>query len=205
MLKIAVLVSGGGSNLQAIIDKVSDGYLDKVAIEYVISDTKGAYALERAEKVGIKTLTYDKKEYGDSLSKKILDTLKGNVDVIVLAGFFSIIKKELIDEFRNRIINIHPSLIPSFCGKGAYGIHVHEKAIEYGVKISGCTVHFVDEGTDTGAIILQKSVPVYGEDTPKQLQERILVEEHKALPEALKLISEGKVRVEGRRTFISAQ
>lgn len=205
MLKIAVLVSGGGSNLQAIIDKVSDGYLDKVAIEYVISDTKGAYALERAEKVGIKTLTYDKKEYGDSLSKKILDTLKGKVDVIVLAGFFSIIKKELIDEFRNRIINIHPSLIPSFCGKGAYGIHVHEKAIEYGVKISGCTVHFVDEGTDTGAIILQKSVPVYGEDTPKKLQERILVEEHKALPEALKLISEGKVRVEGRRTFISAQ
>lgn len=202
MLKIAVLVSGGGSNLQAIIDKVSDGYLDKVAIEYVISDTKGAYALERAEKVGIKTLTYDKKEYGDSLSKKILDTLKGKVDVIVLAGFFSIIKKELIDEFRNRIINIHPSLIPSFCGKGAYGIHVHEKAIEYGVKISGCTVHFVDEGTDTGAIILQKSVPVYGEDTPKQLQERILVEEHKALPEALKLISEGKVRVEGRKTII---
>lgn len=205
MLKIAVLVSGGGSNLQAIIDKVSDGYLDKVAIEYVISDTKGAYALERAEKVGIKTLTYDKKEYGDSLSKKILDTLKGKVDVIVLAGFFSIIKKELIDEFRNRIINIHPSLIPSFCGKGAYGIHVHEKAIEYGVKISGCTVHFVDEGTDTGAIILQKSVPVYGEDTPKKLQERILVEEHKALPEALKLISEGKVRVEGRKTYISAQ
>ena len=202
MLKIAVLVSGGGSNLQAIIDKVSDGYLDKVAIEYVISDTKGAYALERAEKVGIKTLTYDKKEYGDSLSKKILDKLKGKVDVIVLAGFFSIIKKELIDEFRNRIINIHPSLIPSFCGKGAYGIHVHEKAIEYGVKISGCTVHFVDEGTDTGAIILQKSVPVYGEDTPKKLQERILVEEHKALPEALKLISEGKVRVEGRKTII---
>ena len=205
MLKIAVLVSGGGSNLQAIIDKVSDGYLDKVSIEYVISDTKGAYALERAEKAGIRTLTYDKKEYGDSLSGKILETLKGNVDVIVLAGFFSIIKKELIDEFRNRIINIHPSLIPSFCGKGAYGIHVHEKAIEYGVKISGCTEHFVDEGTDTGAIILQKSVPVYGEDTPKQLQERILVEEHKALPEALKLISEGKVRVEGRRTFISAQ
>lgn len=205
MLKIAVLVSGGGSNLQTIIDRVSDGYLDKVSIEYVISDTKGAYALERAEKAGIRTLTYDKKEYGDSLSGKILETLKGNVDVIVLAGFFSIIKKELIDEFRNRIINIHPSLIPSFCGKGAYGIHVHEKAIEYGVKISGCTVHFVDEGTDTGAIILQKSVPVYGEDTPKQLQERILVEEHKALPEALKLISEGKVRVEGRRTFISAQ
>ena len=202
MLKIAVLVSGGGSNLQAIIDKVSDGYLDKVAIEYVISDTKGAYALERAEKVGIKTLTYDKKEYGDSLSKKILDTLKGKVDVIVLAGFFSIIKKELIDEFRNRIINIHPSLIPSFCGKGAYGIHVHEKAIEYGVKISGCTVHFVDEGTDTGAIILQKSVPVYGEDTPKKLPERILVVEHNALPEALKLISEGKVRVEGRKTII---
>ena len=205
MLKIAVLVSGGGSNRQTIIDRVSDGYLDKVSIEYVISDTKGAYALERAEKAGIRTLTYDKKEYGDSLSGKILETLKGNVDVIVLAGFFSIIKKELIDEFRNRIINIHPSLIPSFCGKGAYGIHVHEKAIEYGVKISGCTVHFVDEGTDTGAIILQKSVPVYGEDTPKQLQERILVEEHKALPEALKLISEGKVRVEGRRTFISAQ
>lgn len=205
MLKIAVLVSGGGSNLQTIIDRVSDGYLDKVSIEYVISDTKGAFALERAEKAGIKTLTYDKKEYGDSLSRKILDTLKGKVDIIVLAGFFSIIKKELIDEFRNRIINIHPSLIPSFCGKGAYGIHVHEKAVEYGVKVSGCTVHFVDEGTDTGAIILQRTVPVYGEDTAKMLQERILVEEHKALPEALKLISEGKVRVEGRRTFISAQ
>lgn len=205
MLKIAVLVSGGGSNLQTIIDRVSDGYLDKVSIEYVISDTKGAYALERAEKAGIRTLTYDKKEYGDSLSRKILDTLKGKVDIIVLAGFFSIIKKELIDEFRNRIINIHPSLIPSFCGKGAYGIHVHEKAVEYGVKVSGCTVHFVDEGTDTGAIILQRTVPVYGEDTAKMLQERVLIEEHKALPEALKLISEGKVRVEGRRTFISAQ
>lgn len=205
MLKIAVLVSGGGSNLQTIIDRVSDGYLDKVSIEYVISDTKGAFALERAEKAGIKTLTYDKKEYGDSLSRKILDTLKGKVDIIVLAGFFSIIKKELIDEFRNRIINIHPSLIPSFCGKGAYGIHVHEKAVEYGVKVSGCTVHFVDEGTDTGAIILQRTVPVYGEDTAKMLQERVLIEEHKALPEALKLISEGKVRVEGRRTFISAQ
>jgi len=125
------------------------------------------------------------------------------VDLVVLAGFLSILDKELIADFKNKIINIHPSLIPSFCGPGVYGIKVHQKAVDYGVKFSGCTVHFVDEGTDTGAIISQRIVPVYPEDTAELLQKRILKEEHKALPEVIKLIAEGRVKVEGRKVIIN--
>lgn len=142
MLKVAVLVSGSGSNLGAIIDGVKSGELSNVEISYVISDTPGVYALERAKENNIKGVLLDKKEYKDNLSDEILKLIEGKVDLIVLGGFFSILSGKLIEKFKNKIINIHPALIPSFCGKGAYGIHVHEKALEYGVKVSGCTVHF---------------------------------------------------------------
>lgn len=201
MFKIAVLISGGGTDLQSIIDAIEAGDL-KCSIDAVISDKPGVYGIERAKIKGIKTYEFDRKVYGKELSKEILKITKDKVDLVVLAGFLSILSEEFISEFRNRIINIHPSLIPAFCGNGMYGLKVHKAAIEYGVKFSGCTVHFVDEGTDTGAIILQKVVPVYGEDTPETLQKRVLEEEHKALPEAVKLISEGKIEVKDRKVII---
>ncbi|WP_286907597.1 phosphoribosylglycinamide formyltransferase [Clostridium sp. UBA1652] len=201
MLRIAVLVSGGGSNLQAIIDGVKDGSLD-CEIKYVIADSEKAYGLERARVNGIEAISFDRKEYKREISNKILDLIKNKVDLIVLAGYLSILDGEILKEFRNRIINIHPSLIPSFCGGGMYGIKVHEAAIKKGVKYSGCTVHFVNEEVDGGEILLQKVVPVLQEDTPKELQERILVEEHRILPEAIKLISEGKVKIENGRCYI---
>ena len=200
MLKIALLISGSGSNLQAIIDNIESGYLN-CSIEAVISDKKDAYGIERAKSKNIKTYIVDKKQYGDKLSDEILRILQGKVDLIVLAGFLSIISGELLQLFKNKIINIHPSLIPAFCGEGMYGIKVHEKAIERGVKISGCTVHFVDEGTDSGPIIIQKVVQVYSEDTAKDLQLRVLEAEHKALPEAIKYISEGTIEIVGRKVI----
>ncbi|MCR1933789.1 phosphoribosylglycinamide formyltransferase [Clostridium tepidum] len=202
MFKIAVLVSGGGSNLQSIIDKIEEGYLKNCKIEIVIGDRPNIYGIERAEKEGIKTLTLDRKIYKNRLSNEICENLYGKVDLIVLAGWLSILNGDLINKFENKIINIHPSLIPSFCGEGMYGIKVHQRALEYGVKISGCTVHFVDEGTDSGPIIIQKSVPVFPEDTAEILQKRVLEKEHEALPESIKLISEGKVKLEGRKVFI---
>ncbi|WP_291582283.1 phosphoribosylglycinamide formyltransferase [Clostridium sp. UBA6640] len=202
MLKIAVLISGGGSNLQSIIDNINSGYLKNCTIEYVISDRENAYGIKRARENDIKTMVFDRKKYSESLSDEILKVLKNKVNLIVLAGFTSILNKDFIENFKNKIINIHPSLIPNFCGKGMYGIKVHEAAINYGVKVSGCTVHFVDEGTDTGAIILQNTVNVYGEDSAESLQKKILIEEHKALPEAIKLISEDKVKIEGRVVYI---
>lgn len=201
MLRIAVLVSGGGSNLQAIIDGVKDGSLD-CEIKYVIADSEKAYGLERARVNGIEAISFDRKEYKREISNKILELIKNKVDLIVLAGYLSILDGEILKEFRNRIINIHPSLIPSFCGGGMYGIKVHEAAIKKGVKYSGCTVHFVNEEVDGGEILLQKVVPVLQEDTPKELQERILIEEHRILPEAIKLISEGKVKIENGRCYI---
>ncbi|MDU7251214.1 MAG: phosphoribosylglycinamide formyltransferase [Clostridium sp.] len=202
MFKIAVLVSGGGSNLQSIIDKIEEGYIKNCNIEMVIGDRPNIYGIERAEKKGIKTLTLDRKLYENNLSNKICEYLYGKVDLIVLAGWLSILNGELINKFENRIINIHPSLIPSFCGDGMYGIKVHQRALEYGVKVSGCTVHFVDEGTDSGPIIIQKSVPVFAEDTAEILQKRVLEKEHEALPEAIKLISEEKIKLQGRKVFI---
>ncbi len=202
MLKIAVLISGSGSNLQAIIDRIEAGQLN-CTIEMVISDREGAFAIERARQSGIKTYVLDRKLYGAALSKEILSLVKDKVDLIVLAGFLSILDKDLITVFKNRIINIHPSLIPSFCGPSMYGIKVHQKAVDYGVKFSGCTVHFVDENTDTGAIIYQRTVPVYPEDTAELLQKRVLQEEHRALPEVIKLIAEGRVEVEGRKVTIN--
>jgi len=202
VLKIAVLISGGGSNLQSIIENINSGYLKNCTIEYVISDRENAYGIKRAKENNIKTMVFDRKKYSKALSDEILKVLKDKVNLIVLAGFTSILNKSFIENFKNKIINIHPSLIPNFCGNGMYGIKVHEAAINYGVKVSGCTVHFVDEGTDTGAIILQNTVNVYGEDSAESLQKKILIEEHKALPEAIKLISEDKVKIEGRVVYI---
>ncbi|NLZ47819.1 MAG: phosphoribosylglycinamide formyltransferase [Clostridiales bacterium] len=202
MHKIAVLISGSGTNLQAIIDNVESGKLN-CSIEYVISDKADVYGLKRAEEKGIKTYVLEKKVYKSKLSDAILEIVDNKVDFIVLAGFLSILQGEILEKFNNRIINVHPSLIPSFCGSGMYGIKVHESVIKSGVKVSGCTVHFVDKGTDTGPIILQKVVPVYFEDDAESLQKRVLEQEHIALPEALALIIQGKVSVVDKRVKIS--
>jgi len=200
LLKIAVLISGSGSNLQAIIDNIESGYLN-CSIEAVISDKQNIYGIERAKAKNIKTYVVDKKQYGAKLSDEILKIIDGKADLIVLAGFLSILQGKLLTIFKNRIINIHPALIPCFCGPGMYGIKVHESALEYGVKVSGCTVHFVDAGTDSGPIIIQKVVEVYGEDTAIDLQKRVLKQEHIALPEAIKYISEGKIKIVGRKVL----
>ncbi len=200
MLKIAVLVSGGGTNLQAIIDAVETGTISNTKIEVVISNNKNAYALERARQKGIEALCISPKDYESraEFNKEFLEKLNTyEVDLVVLAGFLVVIPEEMIAKYRNRIINIHPSLIPSFCGTGYYGLKVHEAALARGVKLTGATVHFVDEGTDTGPIILQKAVAVEPEDTPEILQRRVMEQaEWKILPEAINLIANGKVSVE---------
>lgn len=206
MLKLGVLVSGSGTNLQAIIDRINDGYLDKCTIEAVISSRSDAFALERAKKHNIPAYVVKKSDFADkeAYSEKIMQILKQHgVDLIVLAGFLSMLGENIVREYHNRIINVHPSLIPAFSGKGCYGIIPHQKAIEYGVKITGATVHFVDSEYDTGPIILQKAVNVHSDDTPESLQKRVMQEaEWNILPEAIKLISEGRVRVEGRKVHI---
>lgn len=194
MFKIAVLVSGGGTNLQSIIDAVEKGDLN-CKIEMVISSKEGVYALDRAKKHGIQSHVISGKEHGIEQSSKVLELTKGKVDLIVLAGYLSILDGEILDEFHNKIINIHPSLIPSFCGPQMYGEKVHEAAINKGVKVSGCTVHFVNNEVDGGAIILQEAVPVYFEDDAEILKKRVLVKEHLLLPKVIKLISENKVQV----------
>jgi phosphoribosylglycinamide formyltransferase-1 len=194
LYKIAVLISGSGSNLQAIIDNIEKEKLN-CSIECVISDRPDVYGIKRAEEKDIKSYILDKNIYKTDLSDIILEIVDDKVDFIVLAGFLSILKGKILEKFNNRIINIHPSLIPSFCGAGMYGIKVHENVIKSGVKVSGCTVHFVDKGTDTGPIILQKVVPVYFEDDPYTLQKRVLEQEHRALPEALDLLFQGKVSI----------
>ena len=198
MFKIAVLASGSGTNLQSIIDSIESGNLN-CSIEVVIGSKEDIYALERAENKGVKTCVVSKKDYGNKTSDKILEILKGKVDLIVLAGYLSILEGEILKEFKDRIINIHPSLIPSFCGPKMYGIKVHEAVINSGVKYTGCTVHFVNEEVDGGAIILQEVVPVYFEDTKEELQKRVLEKEHILLPKAIDLISKNKVEIiEGR-------
>jgi phosphoribosylglycinamide formyltransferase 1 len=197
-----VLISGGGSNLQSIIDSINKGILH-CEIKCVISDRSGVYGLERAVKAGIPTYILERNIYGDKLSDEILRVLGEDVDLIVLAGFLSILKGSIIRLYKNKIINIHPSLIPSFCGNGMYGIKVHQKVIESGVKISGCTVHFVDELTDNGPIILQRTVPVYFEDDAYALQKRVLIQEHEALPEALRLILTGSVEIVDRKVKLA--
>ncbi|MCQ2508347.1 MAG: phosphoribosylglycinamide formyltransferase [Dorea sp.] len=207
MLNVVVLVSGGGTNLQAIIDAVESGKITNTKIAGVISNNAGAYALERAKNHNIPGLCISPKSYAtraefnqDFLAK--LDEFQP--DLVVLAGFLVVIPPEMIQKYRNRIINIHPSLIPSFCGTGFYGLKVHEKALERGVKVVGATVHFVDEGTDTGPIILQKAVEVKQGDTPKELQLRVMEQaEWQILPRAIDLIANGKVTVEDGRVFIA--
>ena len=194
MFKIAVLVSGGGTDLQSVIDAVENKYIN-AKIEMVIGSKEGIYALERAQKHNIDTFVVARREYGEESSDKILELTKGKVDLIVLAGFLAILDGEILKEFDNRIINIHPSLIPSFCGPGMYGLKVHEAVIKSGVKFSGCTVHFVNCDVDGGAILLQEAVPVYFEDDAETLQKRILEKEHMILPKAIKLLSEGKVEI----------
>lgn len=202
MYKIAVLISGGGTNLQSIIDNIEKGDLN-CSVEAVISDNSKAAGIERAKSKNINTYILDRKEYKSNLSDEILKIVENKADLIVLAGFLSILKGELIQKFKNRIINIHPSLIPSFCGNGMYGIKVHEAAVKYGVKVSGCTVHLVDEGTDTGPIIMQKTVPVFSEDTPQELQKRVLIKEHEALSDAINKFSQGKIIIDGRKVIVN--
>lgn len=202
MFKIAVIASGGGSNLQSIIDNIENGFLN-CTIEMVIGSKEGIYALERGKAKGIETFVVSRKDYGNKTSDKILELAKErNIDLIVLAGYLSILEGNILKEYKNKIINIHPSLIPSFCGEKMYGLNVHKAAIKKGVKVSGCTVHFVNDEVDGGEIIIQKAVPVYFEDTAEVLQKRILKEEHKILPLAIKYISEGKIEIKSGRVNI---
>ena len=197
MFRVLVLVSGGGTNLQAIIDRVQDGTIKDTEIVGVISNNHGVYSLERAKQAGISAEVVSPKDFPDrsSFNRALLAKLdEYKPDLIVLAGFLVVIPEIVIKKYEGKIINIHPSLIPSFCGTGYYGLRVHKAALERGVKVSGATVHFVDAGTDTGPIILHKAVYVQEGDTPETLQKRIMEEaEWKILPEAIGLIAEGKV------------
>lgn len=199
MLKIVVCVSGGGTNLQAVMDGIEQGSVRNAQIVRVISNNRNAYALERARKAGIQAVCvsprdYDsREEFNDALLASVEEA---DPDLIVLAGFLVVIPPQLIRNYENRIINIHPSLIPSFCGTGYYGLKVHEAALARGVKVTGATVHFVDEGTDTGPIIMQKAVAVEADDTPEILQRRVMEEaEWVILPRSIELIAEGRVTV----------
>lgn len=206
MLKIAVLVSGGGTNLQAIIDAIGNGTITNTEISVVISNNANAYALERAGKHGIEALCISPKQYEnrEDFNKDFLEKLNSyQVDLVVLAGFLVVLPEMMIKQYENRIINIHPSLIPSFCGKGFYGLKVHEEALRRGVKVTGATVHFVDAGTDTGPIILQKAVEVKQGDTPEILQRRVMEEaEWKIMPKAIDLIANGRVSVTDGQVII---
>lgn len=200
MLRILVCVSGGGTNLQAVIDAIGSGSLTNTEIIGVISNNKNAYALTRAEQNGIDAVCVSPKDFSDreAFNRAFLEKVNEyHPDLIVLAGFLVAIPAAMIESYRNRIINIHPSLIPSFCGVGFYGLKVHEAALARGVKVTGATVHFVDEGTDTGPIILQKSVQVHQDDTPKTLQQRVMEEaEWQLLPQAIDMIANGRISVE---------
>lgn len=206
MLRVVVMVSGGGTNLQAIIDRVADGTITNTELVAVISNNHGVKALERAEKAGIPAVCVSPKDYEDrtSFEQALLAAVDSyQPDLIVLAGFLVVIPEQMIVKYENKIINIHPSLIPSFCGTGYYGLKVHEAALARGVKVVGATVHFVDQGTDTGPILLQKAVAVEPGDTPKILQQRVMEQaEWKLLPMAINLIANGKVRVTDGKTVI---
>lgn len=207
MLDVVVLVSGGGTNLQAIIDAVESGSITNTRITGVISNNKNAYALLRARDHGIANRCISPKDYAsrEEFNEKFIEAVdEWKPDLIVLAGFLVVIPPAMISKYRNRIINIHPSLIPSFCGTGFYGLKVHEAALSRGVKVVGATVHFVDEGTDTGPIILQKAVEVESDDTPEILQKRVMEQaEWKILPQAIDLIANGKVTVRSGKAIVS--
>ncbi|QSX04982.1 phosphoribosylglycinamide formyltransferase [Sedimentibacter sp. zth1] len=203
-LKIGVLISGGGTNLQSIIDNINNGFID-AKIDVVISNKKSAYGLERAKSNGIDAIYVNPNNYkgSEEYNQIIISELQDrNIDLIVLAGYLKILSMDFVRTFENKIINIHPSLIPSFCGRGYYGIKVHEEVIKYGVKVTGATVHFVDDGADTGPIILQDIVFVDNNDTPLSLQLKVLNIEHKILPLAIKLFCENKLVLEDRRVII---
>ncbi|MBQ9168289.1 MAG: phosphoribosylglycinamide formyltransferase [Oscillospiraceae bacterium] len=204
--RIAVLVSGGGTNLQALIDAQQRGELGGGEIAAVISSKPGAYALERAEKAGIPGYVIPRKEFDSNraMTLALVEKLKTlDIDLVVLAGCMIIFTEELVEAYPNAIMNVHPALIPAFCGKGYYGLHVHEEVLRYGVKLSGATVHFVSEECDGGPIIAQKAVAVRENDTPETLQRRIMEEaEWKLLPEAVSLFCQGRLRVDGRTVII---
>ena len=206
MLKIAVCVSGGGTNLQAILDAIDNGTITNAEVKVVISNNKSAYALERAKNHGIENLCISPKDYPsrEAFNETFLAKLDSyEVDLVVLAGFLVVIPPKMIETYRNRIINIHPSLIPSFCGTGYYGLKVHEGVLSRGVKVTGATVHFVDEGTDTGPIILQKAVEVEQDDTPEILQRRVMEQaEWIIMPKAIDPIANGRVSVVDGRVRI---
>jgi len=202
--RLAVMVSGGGTDLQSVIDGVQSGKIP-AEIAVVISSKPGVYALERAKKAGIPGVVICKKDYADE--QAFFDANLGalweyGAEGVVLAGYLSILGRQMIEAYPNKIINIHPSLIPSFCGKGYYGLRVHQAVLDYGAKVSGATVHFVDEGADTGPIILQQAVSVLPEDTAESLQQRILEVEHEILPEAVALFCAGRLLVQGRKVTI---
>lgn len=204
MKRLAVMVSGGGTDLQSVIDGVQSGKIPgKIAV--VISSRPGVYALERAKKAGIPGVVICKKDYTDE--QAFFDANLGalreyGAEGVILAGYLSILGKQMIEAYPNKIINIHPSLIPSFCGKGYYGLRVHQAVLDYGAKVSGATVHFVDEGADTGPIILQRAISVLPEDTAESLRQRILEVEHEILPEAVALFCAERLRVQGRKVTI---
>ena len=206
MLNIVVLVSGGGTNLQAIMDKIADGTVTNTKIAAVISNNANAYALERAKNAGIPAECISPKQFENRelFNEALLAGVKKyNPDLVVLAGFLVIIPPALIAEYRNRLINIHPSLIPSFCGTGYYGLKVHEAVLARGNKVTGATVHFVDEGTDTGPILLQRAVCVQPDDTPETLQKRVMVEaEWEILPAAIDAIANGRVVLEDGKAWV---
>ncbi|MBO6108408.1 MAG: phosphoribosylglycinamide formyltransferase [Eubacterium sp.] len=199
MLRVAVCVSGGGTNLQAIIDRVKDGTIKNTGIVLVISNKKDAYALKRAEDAGIESMVIMPKAYSSSeeFGQAMIDTLDAHsVDLVVLGGYLVILPENLVRAYEGRIINIHPSLIPSHCGDGYYGLKVHESVLKRGNKVTGATVHFVDEGTDSGPIILQKAVEVLDDDTPETLQKRVMEQaEWKILPEAIDLIANDRIEI----------
>ena len=201
--RIAVFVSGGGSNFQAVLDKINAGEIAGRVV-LVISDNTAAYALERARQAGIETFSYEKRQYTKpELEQKLCNLLdEHSVDFCVLAGYLSILGASVVRKYQNKRINVHPSLIPAFCGMGFYGKRVHQGVLDYGAKVSGATVHFVDEGADTGPIILQDSVKVLEEDDAQSLAARVLTVEHKLLPEAVKLMCEDRIIVDGRRVTI---
>jgi phosphoribosylglycinamide formyltransferase-1 len=203
-VRIAVLISGSGSNLQAIIDKIEKKEINGELV-VVISNKENAYGLERAKKYDIEGLfidstTTDQDEYNRLILNALLER---NIELVILAGYLKILDKKIIEAYKDRIINIHPSLIPSFCGKGFYGLKVHQSVVDYGVRISGATVHFVDEKADNGPIILQKAIPLDFDDTAESLQRKVLILEHELLPEAVKLFCDGKLSVVGRKVSIS--
>lgn len=204
--RIGVLVSGGGTNLQALIDAQARGELKSGEIAVVVASKPGVYALERAANAGIKGIVVERKSFSDkaSFEAKLLEELaKRQIDILILAGFMLVLSDDFVKQFPDRIINVHPALIPSFCGDGFYGLHVHERALEYGVKVTGATVHFVNEVTDGGAIIMQKAVEIPEGISAEDLQQKVMKEaEHILLPKATELLCAGRVKRDGRRVVI---